>query len=130
MSDAFFDTNVILYLVGSDAQKAQKAEKLILGGGHVSVQVLNEVVAVMRRQQAASWQDLRDLLAFVTHWCKVHPLELRTHETALHVSEQFQFHIYDASIIAAAKLAQCKTLWSEDMQDGQMVEGVKVRNPF
>lgn len=130
MSNAFFDSNVVLYLVGGDPAKAQKAETLILGGGHVSVQVLNEVTSVMRRKQAAPWQDVHTLLALVRHWSDVHALEERTHDLALNIAEHAGFHIYDATIIASAKLAGCKTLWSEDMQDGQVIEGVTIRNPF
>ncbi len=130
MSSAFFDSNVVLYMVGSDPAKAQRTEKLVLGGGHVSAQVLNEVTSVMRRKQTASWQDIRNLLALTRHWCVVHPLDLQTHDAALTIAERFNFHIYDASILAAAKLAGCATVWSEDMQDGQVIEGVTIRNPF
>ncbi|WP_252263399.1 hypothetical protein [Paracidobacterium acidisoli] len=40
------------------------------------------------------------------------------------------YQIYDALVIAAALEAGCTTLYSEDMQDGQKIDGLTIRNPF
>jgi len=53
-----------------------------------------------------------------------------THDLALELAERFQLSFYDGLIVAAAALAKCTTLYSEDMQDGQTIEGVPIRNPF
>ena len=47
--DDFFDTNVVLYLLSADTTKADRAEELLAIGGTISVQVLNEFVAVASR---------------------------------------------------------------------------------
>ena len=58
-------------------------------------------------------------------------MTIETHETALRIIDRYGFRIYDALIIAAALAAGCTTLLSEDMQDGQVIEGkLTVRNPF
>lgn len=43
---------------------------------------------------------------------------------------RYGFHVYDAMIVAAALIAKARTLYSEDLQDGQRIEGVVIRNPF
>jgi predicted nucleic acid-binding protein len=56
---------------------------------------------------------------------------LNTHEAALKIAQQYGFGIYDAMIAAAALEAKCSTLYSEDLQDGQVVDGeLTIRNPF
>ncbi len=61
---------------------------------------------------------------------KVASVTCETHEKALEIAEKFGYQIYDSLIIAAADEAKCKTLYSEDMNDGQMIGGVTIRNPF
>ena len=130
-ADAFFDTNVVLYLVSEDAAKADRAEDLLAAGGVISVQVLNEFAAVASRKLRMSWLEIRDALHPVRAVCQVHPMSVETHERALQVAERYGLSFYDALIVSAALLAGCKTLYSEDMQDGQIIERqLKVRNPF
>jgi len=53
------------------------------------------------------------------------------HEAGLRIAAQYRFHIYDALITSAALEAECTTLYSEDLQDGQMIDGrLTIRNPF
>jgi predicted nucleic acid-binding protein len=51
-------------------------------------------------------------------------------DTPLRIREQYQYHIYDSLMIAAALRASCRTLYSEDMRDGQVIDGLTIRNPF
>jgi predicted nucleic acid-binding protein len=132
MSDgeAFFDTNVLLYLMSADTAKSDRAEALIAEGGVIGVQVLNEFVAVAARKLAMSLSEIREVLAAVRAACRVEPLSVETHELALDLMDRFHLSVYDALICAAAALAKCRVLYSEDMQDGQTIAGVVVRNPF
>ena len=130
-ADVFFDTNVVLYLVSEDEVKADRAEGLLAAGGVISVQVLNEFAAVASRKLRMSWMEIREALNLVRAVCQVHPVSVETHERALQVAERYGLSFYDALIVSAALLAGCKTLYSEDMQDGQVIERqLKVRNPF
>ena len=127
----FFDTNVVLYLLSADTAKADRAEELLALGGTISVQVLNEFAAVASRKLRMSWTEIREVLAQVRAVCAVEPLTLETHERALRIAVRYRLSIYDALIVAAALLAKCQTLHSEDMQDGQLVERqLTIRNPF
>jgi predicted nucleic acid-binding protein len=127
----FFDTNVVLYLLSADPAKADRAEELLAIGGTISVQVLNEFVAVASRKLSMSWIEIREVLAQVRAVCVVEPVTIETHERALRLAERYGISIYDALIVSAALLANCKTLHSEDMQDGQVIERqLTIRNPF
>ena len=127
----FFDTNVVLYLLSADSTKADRAEELLAIGGTISVQVLNEFVAVASRKLRMSWIEIREVLAQVRAVCAVEPVTIETHERALRLAERYGISIYDALIVSAALLANCNTLHSEDMQDGQVIERqLTIRNPF
>ena len=58
-TDRFFDSNTLLYIIGADATKAAKAEELLISGGTISVQVLNEFALAARRKHAMSWAEIR-----------------------------------------------------------------------
>ena len=126
----FFDTNVLLYLLSAEDARADRAEALLAGGGHISVQVLNEVAAVATRKLRMPWAEVREVLATVRAVCQTHPLTLDTHDRALSIGERYQLSFYDASIIAAALIAGCDVLYSEDLQHGQLIEQLEIRNPF
>ena len=128
--DAFIDTNVIVYLLSGDHAKAERAEKLIAAGGFVSVQVLNEFAAVARRKANLDWPDIRDVLTAVRANCAVAALTTEVHERALDIAEATNLHIYDATIIAAAAVNNCKVVYSEDLNHNQTIAGVRVTNPF
>ena len=131
MPGSFFDTNVLLYLVAEDSIKADRAEMLVRGGGTISVQVLNEVANVARRKTRMSWDATRGLLDLLRGLLTVAPLTVEVHERGLAIAERHRFSIYDSLIVAAALMADCDVLWSEDLQNGMLVERrLRVTNPF
>ena len=128
---AFFDTTLLIYSVSLEDPRAAIAEKLLAEGGHISVQVLNEFAAVARRKLDMSWEDIRDALAAVRILCEpATALSIKTHEAALEIASQYGYQIYDALILAAALDAQCNILYTEDMQNGQKIGALTIRNPF
>jgi predicted nucleic acid-binding protein len=129
---AFFDTNVLVYLVAADNQRTSVAEVLLAGGGVVSVQVLNEFAAVARRKLGMTWDEISEALAAIRTLCPSPvPITVDTHEDALRIAAQYGYHIYDALVAAAALQAGCDTLYSEDMQHGQVIDArMTIRNPF
>src|SRR5271154_5978439 len=127
----FFDTNVILYAFSQDDTRGQVAETLLAAGGTVSVQVLNEFVAVARRKLDKSWKEVRRALDILRVFCpEPVPLTVEIHERALQVAERYGYSIFDSLFIAAALRAGARTVYSEDMQDGQTIDGLTIRNPF
>lgn len=126
----FLDTNVVLYLLSADERKANTAEALLAKGGLVSVQVLNEAASVCLRKLKLPWPEVRELLDAVKACCEVLPLTLPVHERALDLAERYRLSLYDALICAAAQNAGAEVLYSEDLQDGLVLDGLTVRNPF
>lgn len=132
MSDKpFFDTNVILYAFRQDDTRSQVAETLLAAGGALSVQVLNEFVAVARCKLDKSWEEIRHALDILCVLCpEPVPVTVETHERAIHIAQRYGYSIFDSLIIAAALLAGASTLYTEDMRDGQTIDGLTIRNPF
>jgi predicted nucleic acid-binding protein len=130
VADVFFDTNILLYLLSGDAAKASRAEELLVSRGVVSVQVLNEFVAVASRKLALEFAGIREILATVRALCAVQPVDIGTHELGLDLAERHHFSIYDALVVAAALCARCTVLYTEDLQHNQKIERLTIRNPF
>ena len=130
VSKPFIDSNVVLYLLSGDAEKADRAEALLQSGGMISVQVLNEVASVCRRKLKMQWVEVQALLLAVKSACDVFPLTLASHERAIELAKRFQFSLYDANIVASALMSGAEVLLSEDMQSGMLVDGLLIRNPF
>jgi predicted nucleic acid-binding protein len=129
--DVFFDTSIVLYLLSADARKADRVETLLGAGGTISVQVLNEFAAVARRKSALSWPEVREALRAVRAACVTHPVTEETHDRGVDVAERYGFLLYDSMIVAAAQSAGCTTLFSEDLQHRQVIDGaLTIRNPF
>ena len=128
---AFADTNVLLYLLSADAAKADRAEEIIRGRPAISVQVLNEFASVARRKLAMPWDEVNEILRTIRAACPVHPLGEETHDAGLELARRYGLGVYDAMILAAAQLANCDTLFSEDMQHGMRVGAqLRIVNPF
>ncbi|MGA7915215.1 MAG: PIN domain-containing protein [Candidatus Acidiferrales bacterium] len=129
---AFFDTNVLIYAVAKNDPRSARAEELLASGGVLSVQILNEFVSVARRKILMSWADVTEALeAFQVLCPSPLPITIETHQAALKIAQKNGYNIYDALVVAAALEAACTTLYSEDFQDGQTLEGqLTVRNPF
>ncbi len=129
-AESFFDTNVLLYLLSKDSAKADRAEALLAAGGVINVQVLNEFVSVASRKLAMTIPEIREILSTIRTVCIVNPLDIETNELGLDLAERYRFSIYDGLIVAAALHARCTVLYTEDLQQGQVIDQMVIRNPF
>jgi predicted nucleic acid-binding protein len=131
-AEVFFDTNVLIYTLALDDPRSAIAEELLAPGGMISVQVLNEFVSLARRKLLMSWPEVTEALdAFRVLCPSPLPITVRSHESALKIAEKHGYGIHDALVIAAALEAGCATLYSEDFQDGQTIDGkLTICNPF
>lgn len=133
----FVDTNLLVYhRDASETKKQKRAEEWIARlwqdkSGRLSFQVLSEYYVTvtakldpgLAKDQAR--QDVRDLLS----WRPV-PLDAPVLEGAWAVHDRFGFSWWDALIVAAARTCGCRYLLTEDLQDGQDLEGIGVLDPF
>ena len=130
-ADAFFDTSVLLYMLSAEADRADRVEELLEQPGAISVQVLNEFTAVATRKLRLTLSEIREILATVRLVCTTHALTIQHHDRGMEIAERYRFSIYDSMIVASALLANCRTLYSEDLQHGQVIDKkLRIVNPF
>lgn len=139
MSDKFFlDTNILVYTFDRmDKVKSRKAMDLVGDAleertGVISYQVVQEFLNTASRKFAIPMQGeaLRLYLKGVLlPLCEVHS-SADMFRRALHVQEESGFSWYDSLIVAGAQEAECRTLYSEDLQHGRTIDGIKIVNPF
>jgi predicted nucleic acid-binding protein len=136
-ADVFVDTNVLVYArdAGEPVKQPVAADWMAQlwssRRGRVSVQVLNEyfVTVTLKLQPGlpceTAWRDVTDLFA----WKPV-PADtaVLTRTRAIHGEHGLSW--WDAQIVAAARMAGCHRLLTDDLQDGQEIDGVVVVNPF
>ena len=121
----------MLYLLSPDGKKADQAEAIVQSGGLISVQVLNELTNVIRKKLAMPRAEINEFLALIRSLCPVEPLTVDTHNKGLYIAARYRFNVYDSMIVAAALIAGCKVLYSEDMQNGQLIENqLRILNPY
>lgn len=126
---AFLDTNVLVYAVGEAGPKRDQAERLTARGDNVvSDQIIAEFVNACLRKRILPPDETRKAARLYLGQFSVVPNGTTVLTLALHERHGFQW--WDALVVAAAVEAGCATLYSEDMQDGQVVGGTRIVNPF
>ena len=137
-ADAFIDTNVFIYqLEALDERKSAIAEQIIRDGiangtACISFQVIQETLNVVLRKAAVPLdrEAARSYLETVLAPLFRVPATIDLYHRALDVQVRYRYSFYDSLIVAAALLAGCKRLYSEDLQHGQQIDGLAIHNPF
>ncbi len=128
---AFFDTNILIYAFSDGDPRRNAALDLLLAGGLVGVQTLNEFVNVERNKLKLSWSVTLDRLRVIEQLCPPPiPLTAATHGRGLQIAQGFGYRIYDSLMLAAAVEASCTVFYSEDLHEGQAIGDLTIRNPF
>lgn len=131
MPGSFLDSNILIYIAAQDSLKIERSSELLYDECVVSVQVLNEIANVLRIKRKLPWERVREFLGLVESLATVVPLDMDCHRIGVNVAERYGFSIYDSMIVAAAMQAGCDTLYSEDMQHGQSIDGrLRIVNPY
>ncbi|AMR25687.1 hypothetical protein A0257_00355 [Hymenobacter psoromatis] len=129
----FLDTNVLIYAYSGYEvlKKAQAITAIGSGETWISTQVLVEFVNVSHRKMKAAWPDIQTALIELTASHQVSSTTPATIAHATRLAHRYGFSWFDALIVAAALECGCDTLYSEDLNAGQLVEGtLRVVNPF
>lgn len=134
----FWDSNLWVYLftVSTDPQDISKQSKLLsmlsaTPDITVSAQVINELANVLLQKFKYDENRVETIIDHVSHSVEVQALTLTLSKIALALRQKYRFSWFDALIVASALEAGCKVLFTEDMQDGLVVEGALViSNPF
>lgn len=126
----FLDTNILVYALLDEGTKQQTALQLLQSGCVISIQVLNEFTQVARKKASLEWQEIADLSTAIQTLTEIITLDKNIHNVGLTIANKYGYSFYDSLIIAAALEAGCNLLFSEDMQHGQQIETLIIRNPF
>lgn len=134
-AEAFLDTNVLLYAISTAKDEAVKKriarDLLRTPDWGLSIQVLQEfyVNTTRRPRPAMSHQNaVAAVKEFLRRPTAIIDEALMLE--GLRIKDRFRLSYWDATIIAAARVLKAKTVYSEDLNDGQRYEDVRVRNPF
>ena len=138
MSADFLDSNVLLYQFDRKAlQKQSVAREIIVNAlttrsAIISFQGVQETINVLTRKLPVPMAelDVQDVLNnMLIPLMRVMP-SAALYTDALRIAQRFKFSFYDALIVAAAQSAGCKRLLTEDMQHGDVIDGLRIVNPF
>lgn len=131
----FVDTNVFIYAndatAGTKHERARELLKTIWldGSGVVSVQVLQELYVNLTRKLRLPSADATAIVKELTQWSVYAPAPDDV-LSAIRLHDRSKISFWDAMILRSASRMDCRTLWSEDLNEGQTYAGVTVRSPF
>jgi predicted nucleic acid-binding protein len=131
----FVDTNILVYADDADAGSKQKRAESVLvaliasGDAVISTQVLQEYFNAATRKLGHTPERARKR---VVAFAKLDVVLIRPEIVleAIDLHRMHQMSIWDALILRCAAVAGCSRVLSEDMQHGQIVDGVRIENPF
>ena len=128
----FIDTNVLAYAYDGDSPAKREIARRVLnelGGAVISTQVLLELYAVLTRKLGIPAQTAFDAVDALMD-LDVVPTDARLVSDGLRLAVDNNISHWDALIIVAAVRAGCDTLLTEDLSHGQVIEGIRIVNPF
>lgn len=135
MSKVFLDTNILAYACDFDQpEKREKAREVIRTHGHgnslcISTQVVQEFYVTATRKLNIAPLRAKDIIYSFRHM-ETSLVDLETINRAIDGNILWQISFWDALIISAAQKLRCEILYTEDLNDGQMFDSVKIKNPF
>jgi predicted nucleic acid-binding protein len=122
---AFFDTNILVYTQRTDApEKTRVAENALAHfDAVVSTQVLNELCNIFTKKYPKPLADMERLLDSIADTLSIVTITSPLIRQALRIHHRYFVSYFDALMVAAALHTGCTYLFSEDMQDGLVIEG-------
>lgn len=135
MSKVFLDTNILVYsLDQSDTAKRDKCRSLIKSltsenSGVISTQVMQEFFVAATVKLGSDPLLVKDILRSLERFetVVVSPMLIRE---AIDCAIINRLSFWDALIVAAAESSNCDILWTEDLNHGQVIRGVRIENPL
>ncbi len=128
----FIDTNIILYAISTkDNKKHEIAKPIVLSESTISAQVINEASVNLIKKMSFTEDMIEKFVNSSYQRFNVIELTKNVFLRASNLRKKYNFSYYDSVIVAAALIANCNILYSEDMQDGLVVDNLlTIVNPF
>lgn len=132
MSKIAVDTNVLLYFLDTSIdERRTKAAELILLHPVFNSQSLSELINVLNRRWKFPKNSIIEIISRLMKECQYVPITDQTIELAFELVKKHDFHIFDAFIVATALESGCEFLYSEDLQNGLVIDKrLTIINPF
>ena len=135
MSKVFVDTNILVYCM-DDSNKKRKARcrtlvETLVGElyGVLSTQVLQEFYVAATKKLGADPLAVKDILHSFRRFERV-VITPEIIKEAIDCSLINRLSFWDSLIVVAAESARCERIWTEDLNDGQVIRGVRIENPL
>jgi predicted nucleic acid-binding protein len=133
----FVDTNVLVYVRDrTEEEKQRRAAEWIARLwdtrlGRLSTQVLQEyyVTVTAKLSPPRTREEAREDVISLTAWSPAQ-MDVRVIERAWSLEDRYSFSWWDALIVASGLVGRCAYLLSEDLQDGQVIDGMRIISPF
>ena len=132
----FLDTNILLYSISRNPAESMMRDRAIAlldnDPSALSTQVLMEFYVEATRSSRGDAIPHELAAGLIESWTRfrVQDMNLEVLRTALRIRQTYGFSFWDSAIVAAALALGCDRLYTEDLADGQTVDGLKVINPF
>ena len=132
----FVDTNILLYAKLTDEISIDKrhiADSVLQRSDCIlSVQVLQEFYVQATRKNRPGGIDSNTAIHLIRSWSRfqVQDMTMDVLNAALDITARYRFSYWDSAIITAALAAKCDILFTEDLHHGQVIEGLRIVNPF
>ena len=135
MSDkAFFDTNIFVYLYADKEPDKQMISKEIINKADeciTSTQILNEINNVMIKKWRMSAEAVKTIQNDIRRISNVMYINEDIIDKAIELNDKYKFAYYDCLMLSSALDSHCGILYTEDMNNGQIIDGIlKIVNPF
>ncbi len=134
-AEVFFDTNILVYAAlgtGKEERKRKRALDLIESEDFgTSALVLQEFYVIVVKKAARPLSALQ-ASEWIEQWAEFpcQSIDRQLVQIAIELSQPYVISYWDAAILAAAAALGARTVYSEDLSDGQMYGPVRVANPF
>jgi len=129
----FIDTNILIYFISNEKKKKLRAKEIIFSTQevYISAQVVSEFISVCLSKKLLSIAEITPLINNFMSALRFSSIEESTIKKALQIKQDTNFSYWDCLVIASAIENNCSILYTEDMQDGQIIsDSVTIINPF
>jgi predicted nucleic acid-binding protein len=129
----FIDTNILVYFISDEKKKKLLAKDIIFSSDqvYISSQVISEFINVCFTKKLLKTDEILFVVDQLIEALRFESIDELTIKKAIHIKKKTLFSFWDSLIIASALENDCAVLFSEDMQDGQLIEkSLTIVNPF
>ena len=126
------DTNILIYAFGhQDDERKQISKDIITKCNIISLQAVNETVYVLQKKFRFPLNEVEKIISFLKQKFIISDLNMQTLDQTVKIAAQYGFSFWDSMMIAAALENHCSILYTEDLNNNQLIENrLRIVNPF